>query len=56
MNHARSLLTVLFLVVSLAGATTSIAAEDTSPPPVTSQKVDVLRRVAIPLAAGSDAM
>ena len=56
MYDARLFLTFLFMVVSLAGARTSIAAEDTSPPPVTSQEVDVLRQVAIALAAGSDAM
>ena len=56
MNHARSLLTVLFLVDSLADTRPAIAAEDTSPPPVTSQEVDVLRQVGIALAAGSDAM
>jgi hypothetical protein len=55
--HARSFLTVLFLVGSLAGAATpAIAAEDTSPPPVTSYEVNVLRQVAIALAAGSDAI
>ena len=52
MHHARSVLTFLFIVVSLAGATTSIAAEDTSPPSVTSHEVNVLRQVAIALAAG----
>jgi hypothetical protein len=53
---ARSVLTFLFIVVSLAGATTSIAAEDTSPPSATSYEVSVLAHVAIALAAGSDAM
>ena len=37
---------------SLAGATPAIAAEDTSPPSVTSHEVNVLRQVAIALAAG----
>jgi len=51
MHHARSVLTFLFIVVSLAGATTSIAAEDTSPPAATSHEVNVVRQVAIALAA-----
>jgi hypothetical protein len=56
MYDARLFLTFLFMVVSLAGATTSIAAEDTSPPSVTSHEVNVLRQVAIALATGSDAI
>ncbi|HEY7321204.1 MAG TPA: hypothetical protein VIE89_26855 [Candidatus Binatia bacterium] len=56
MHYARSFLTVLFLVGSLAGATPAIAAEDPSPPPVTSHEVNVLRQVAIALATGSDAI
>ena len=56
MHHARSFLTVLFLVGSLAGATRAITAEDTSPPSVTSHEVNVLRQVAIALATGSDAI
>jgi hypothetical protein len=56
MYDARSVLTFLFIVVSLAGATTSIAAEDTSPPLATSHEVNVLRQVAFALAAGSDAI
>ena len=56
MHHARSFLTVLFLVGSLAGATRAIAAEDTSPPSVTSHEVNVLRQVAIALAAGRNAI
>jgi hypothetical protein len=36
MYDARLFLTFLFMVVSLAGARTSIAAEDTSPPLATS--------------------
>ncbi len=56
MHHARLFLTFLFMVVSLAGATTSIAAEDTSPPSAMSHEVNVLRQVAIALAAGSDAI
>jgi hypothetical protein len=56
MHHARSFLTVLLLVGSLAGATRAIAAEDTSPPSVTSHEVNVLRQVAIALATGSDAI
>ena len=56
MHHARSFLTVLFLVGGLAGATPAIAAEDTSPPSVTSHEVNVLRQVAIALAAGDHAI
>ena len=56
MHHAISFLTVLFLVGSLAGATRAIAAEDTSPPSVTSHEVNVLRQVAIALAAGDHAI
>jgi hypothetical protein len=54
--HAKSFLSFLFLVGSLAGATRAIAAEDPSPPLVTSHEVNVLRQVAIALAAGSDAI
>jgi hypothetical protein len=54
MHHARSFLTVLFLVGSLAGTTRVIAAEDTSPPSVTSHEVNVLRQVAAALVAGSN--
>jgi hypothetical protein len=56
MYDARSVLTFLFIVVSLAGATTSIAAEDTSPPSATSYEVSVLAHVATALAAGIKAM
>jgi hypothetical protein len=56
MRNARSFLTVLFLVSSLAGALPVITAEDTSPPSVTSYEVNVLRQVAIALATGSDAI
>ncbi len=56
MHRARSFLKVLFLVGSLAGATRAIAAEDTSPPSITSHEVNVLRQVAAALAAGSDAI
>jgi len=56
MRNARSFLTVLFLVSSLAGALPAIAAEDTSPPSVTSQELNVIRQVGIALAAGSDAL
>lgn len=56
MRNARSFLTVLFLVSSLAGALPAIAAEDTSPPSVTTHEVNVVRQVAIALAAGSDAI
>ena len=53
MHHARSFLTVLFLVGSLAGATRAIAAEDTSPPSVTNHEVNVLRCCDCPRGRGS---
>ena len=56
MRDARSFLTVLFLVGSLALAMRAIAAEDTSPPSDTSQKVSVVKQVAAALAAGPNAM
>jgi hypothetical protein len=56
MRNARSFFSFLFLVGSLAGAARSIAAEDTSPPSVTSHEVNVLRRVAAALVAGSDSL
>ena len=56
MHHARPFLSFLFLVGSLAGATRAITAEDTSPPSVTSHEVNVLRQVAIALAAGDHAI
>jgi hypothetical protein len=56
MHNARSFLTVLFLAVSFTGASRAIAAEDTSPPSVTSHEVNVIRQVAIALAAGRDAI
>ena len=56
MHHARSFLTVLFLAGSFAGARPAIAAEDNSPPLVTSQEAKVLRQVAFALAAGRDAI
>ena len=56
MHHARSFLTVLFLVGSLAGTTRAIEAEDTSPPSVTSHEVNVLRQVAAALVAGNHAI
>ena len=57
MHHARSVLTVLFLVGSLGAARPAISSEgNSSPPSVTSHEVNVLRQVAIALAAGSDAI
>ena len=56
MHDARSFLTVLFLASSLVGGTPAIAAEDSSPPSVTSNEVNVVRQVAIALAAGSNAV
>jgi hypothetical protein len=55
MHHARSIVTFLFLVVSLAGATTSIAGEDTTPS-ATSHEVNSVGQVATALAVGSDAV
>jgi hypothetical protein len=65
MHDARSILTVLFLLGSLGGAKPAIASENTSPMAVkansaplfqVSQEANVLRQVAIALAAGSEAM
>jgi hypothetical protein len=56
MRNARSFFIVLFLAGSFAGASPAIAAEDTSPPAVTSHEINVVRQVAIALAAGSDAV
>ena len=56
MRNARSFFIVLFLVGSLTGAMRAIAAEDTSPPSVTTHEVNVLRQVAIALAAGDHAI
>jgi hypothetical protein len=57
MRDARLLLTTLFLLGSLGGAGPAIASEAiSSPPSVTSHEVNVMRQVAIALAAGSDAM
>ena len=54
--HAKSFLSFLFLAGSLTGAMPAIAAEDTSPPSVTTPEVNVVRQVAIALTAGSDAI
>ncbi len=54
--HAKSFLSFLFLAGSLTGAMPAIAAEDISPPSVTTHEVNVVRQVAIALAAGSDAI
>jgi hypothetical protein len=57
MHNARSFVTVLFLAGSLAGAMQAIASEvNSSPPSVTSYQVNVLRQVAVALAAGRDAI
>lgn len=56
MHHARLFFTVLYLVGSLMSATRAIAAEDPSPPSITSHEVNVLRQVAAALAAGNDAI
>lgn len=54
MHDASSFLTLLFFVVVIAGATTIAA--DGSSPPFTRQEVNVVRQVAIALAAGTKAM
>jgi hypothetical protein len=56
MRNARSLLTVLFLIGGLSCVMPAIAAEEPAPPTVTSYEVNVLRQVAIALAAGRDAI
>ncbi len=56
MRNARSFFIVVVLVSHFAGAWRAIAAEDTSPPLVPSYEVNVLRQVAIALAAGRDAI
>ena len=56
MPNARSFFIVLFLAGSFAGTWPAIAAEVTSPPSVTSDPVNVVRQVAIALAAGRDAI
>ena len=56
MHHGRSFLAVLFLLGSLGAATPAIAAEDISPPAATRHEINVVRQVAIALAAGSDAV
>jgi hypothetical protein len=56
MRNARSFFIVLFLAVSFTGASRAMAAEVTSPPPVTGYEVNVLRQVAAALVAGSDAI
>ena len=56
MQVARTFLTVLLLVGSLAGAMRATTAEETSPPSDTSDPVNVVRQVAIALTAGTDAI
>ena len=56
MHHARSIFIALFLAGSFAGASPASAAEcHTSPPAARSHEVNVMRQVAIALAAGSEA-
>ena len=55
MHHAKSFLTVLLLLGVFAIATPVVTADDTSPS-ITRQEVNVVRQVAIALAAGTDAM
>jgi|SRR5215468_9559219 F-type H+-transporting ATPase subunit alpha len=56
MHNARSFFIALFLACSFAGASPATEAEHTSPPAVTSHEINVVRQVAIALAAGSDAV
>jgi hypothetical protein len=57
MRDARLFLTVLFLIGTLVRAALAVAAEDPSPlPSGTSHEVNVLRQVAIALAAGDHAI
>jgi hypothetical protein len=56
MHDARSFFIALFLACSFEVASPATEAEHTSPPAVTSYEVNVLRQVAIALAAGSDAI
>ena len=55
MYDSKSVLAILFLVANLAGASSALAAEVTSPASVTSHEVNVVRQVAIALTAGTDA-
>jgi hypothetical protein len=56
MYDRKSFVAMLFLVANLAGAPGAIAAEDTSPPSITSHEVNVLRQVAAALVAGNHAI
>jgi hypothetical protein len=56
MHDARSFFIALFLACSFAAASPDTEAEHTSPPTVTSHEINVVRQVAIALAAGSDAV
>ena len=56
MHHARSNFIALFLAGSFAGASPATAAEHTSPPSARSHEVNVMRQVAMALAAGSEAI
>jgi hypothetical protein len=56
MYNARPFFIVLLLAGSFADAWPAIAAEDTSPPSVTSHEVNVLRQVAAALVAGNHAI
>jgi hypothetical protein len=56
MRNARSFLTVLFLAVSVTGASRAIGAEGTTPSSPTSHEVKVIRQVATALAATGDAV
>jgi hypothetical protein len=56
MSKARSFFIVLLLAGSFTGGSRAIADEGPSPPSVTSHEVNVVRQVAIALAAGREAI
>jgi hypothetical protein len=56
MHHARSVLKILLLVGIFVGTMRAIAAEDISPPPVTTDPVNVVRQVAKALTADTEAI
>ena len=56
MHYARSIFIALFLAGSFAGASPATAAEHTSPSSARRHEVNVMRQVAMALAAGSEAI
>ena len=56
MGNTRSFFIVLFLAGSFAGASPATAAEHTSPSSARSHEVNVIRQVAMAVAAGSEAI